>query len=85
MVAMDSTIPCCWIEQQRWGGSLFTRDADFLAIAAARQAAGSYFCGVAYAKQGEATFRQCIDDLEFLAECGDLRDVANQVYFIPLH
>jgi hypothetical protein len=45
---------------------VFTRDSDFLAIAAARQAAGEYFIGVVYAKQEVVSYRQCIDDLELL-------------------
>ena len=64
---------------------VFTRDSDFLAIAAARQSAGEYFIGVVYAKQQGVSFKQCIDDLEFLAICGEPTDFENRVHFVPLH
>jgi hypothetical protein len=63
---------------------LFTRDGDFLAIAAARQRLGTYFIGVVFAKQTAVSIGQCIDDLEFLAYCGDLPDFENHVHYLPV-
>jgi hypothetical protein len=63
---------------------VFTRDSDFLSIAAARQVAGEYFIGIVYAKQEVVSYRQCIDDVELLATCGEIADFENRVHFLPL-
>ena len=68
----------------RLGRIVFSRDSDFLAITAARQTAGQYFVGVVFAKQEVVSYRQCIDDLEFLTTCGELADFESRVHFLPL-
>ena len=66
------------------GRVLFTRDDDFLRIAAERQAAGMYFCGVVYAHQQKASLGQCVDDLELIAIAGSPEEFENRVYHLPL-
>lgn len=61
------------------GRVVFSRDEDFLAHAAHRQAAG-----VAYAHQLRATIGQCVNDLELIAKAYDPPDMENHVEHVPV-
>lgn len=63
---------------------MFSRDSDFLADAAKRQAEGLYFSGVVYAHQDCATVGKCIEDLEIIAGACTPDELENQVKYIPL-
>jgi hypothetical protein len=66
------------------GRVLFSRDADLLAEATARQRGGLSFAGVVYAHQLQVTIGRCIDDLEFLATATDPTDLEDRVEYLPL-
>jgi len=66
------------------GRVVFTRDDDFLRIAAERQRDGCYFRGIIYAHQLRTSHRQCIDDLELIALAGSPEEFENRVYHLPL-
>lgn len=63
---------------------VFSRDEDFLAHAAHRQAAGIPFAGVVYAHPLPALIGQCVNDLELIASVYDPVDMANRVEYLPL-
>jgi hypothetical protein len=63
---------------------VFTRDDDFLRIAAERQRDGCYFRGIIYAHQLRTSHRQCIEDLELIAVAGSPDEFENRVYHLPL-
>jgi uncharacterized protein with PIN domain len=69
---------------ERLGRVLFTRDEDFLEIAAERQRNGVFFRGIVYAHQQTVSYRQCIDDLELIALAGSPEEFENRVYHLPL-
>ena len=50
------------------GRILFSRDADLLREATARQRSGISFAGLIYAHQLDATIGQCVEDLELIAK-----------------
>jgi hypothetical protein len=66
------------------GRVLFTRDDDFLAMAALRQKVGIGFKGVIYAHQMRVPIGKCIEDLEIIAKCGVAEDFENDIQFLPL-
>jgi predicted nuclease of predicted toxin-antitoxin system len=66
------------------GHVLFTQDADFLAEAARRQAAGVPFAGVVYGHQQNVSIGQCVTDLELLAKALEPPDMMNRVEHLPL-
>jgi hypothetical protein len=66
------------------GRVVFSRDKDFLAHAAFRQAAGVVFAGVVYAHQRRASIGECISDLELVAKAYDPPDMENHVEHLPL-
>jgi hypothetical protein len=66
------------------GYVLFTEDADFLAEAARRQAAGETFAGVVYEHRQSLSIGRCIDDLQLLASVLDPADMLNKVEYLPL-
>jgi Domain of unknown function (DUF5615) len=66
------------------GRVVFSRDTDFLAEAARRQATGEPFAGVIYAAFADASIGQCVQDLELIAKAGDLTDLADMVMYLPL-
>jgi hypothetical protein len=66
------------------GRVVFTRDEDFLALAHARQASGTPFAGVVYAKQMVVSIGACVIDLEIIAGVHDPADVENSVVYLPL-
>ena len=66
------------------GRVLFTRDQDFFAEAAQRQAAGESFSGVIYAAQTEVTIGKCVEDLELIAVAGEPEDHRDRVVYLPI-
>ncbi len=62
---------------------LFTQDDDLLTEAAIRQRKGIYFCGVIFAHQLNTTIGACVNDLELIAEAGNLQDFENRVEYLP--
>ena len=68
----------------RLGRVLFTRDTDFLAEAAKRQAAGGHFAGIVYAAQMTVSIGQCVRDLHLICEAGKPEDLADMVWHLPL-
>jgi hypothetical protein len=69
---------------EKLGRILFTRDDDFLRIAAERLANGIYFPGIVYAHQRKASIAQCIDDLELIAVAGSPEEFESSVQHLPL-
>lgn len=63
---------------------LFSQDTDLLREAALRQRTNQPFAGVIFAEQDAVTVRQCIQDLELIAQVYDAADIANRVEFLPL-
>lgn len=66
------------------GRVLFTRDDDFLMMAALRQKEGVDFKGVIYAHQLRVSIGKCIEDMELMAKCGEIDDFDNEIQFLPL-
>jgi len=63
---------------------LFSQDADLLREATRRQRAKRSFFGVIYAHQLNVSIRECIEDLELLANVYEPHDIANTVVYLPL-
>jgi predicted nuclease of predicted toxin-antitoxin system len=63
---------------------LFTQDDDLLEEAAKCQRANKPFSGVVYAHQLRVTIGVCVQDLEIIAKSADLKEVENQVIYLPL-
>ncbi len=63
---------------------LVTHDKDFLAIAADYQQAGREFSGIIFAPQNKHRIGGYIDDIELIAHCCSMSEVANQVIYLPL-
>jgi hypothetical protein len=63
---------------------LFSFDDDLLAEAARRQQEGIPFSGLIYAHPLRISIGACIQDLETIAQAGELEDLVNQVVFLPL-
>ena len=66
------------------GRALFTQDDDLLEEATKCQREGIPFSGVIYGHQLRVTIGICIQDLEIIAKSGELKDVENQMIFLPL-
>ena len=66
------------------GRVLFTRDADLLAEAAARQRNGLAFAGVIYAHQLYVSIGECVDYLELIAKASAPSEWINRVGWLPL-
>jgi hypothetical protein len=62
---------------------LFSQDDDLLAEAASRQRNEVYFAGVIYAHQRSLTVRDCIEELELIAQALDPEDLKGRVMFPP--
>lgn len=62
---------------------VFTRDEDFLAIAADLQRRGRHFAGVVYAHQLRESVGRCVADLELIAVAGIPEDFSDQVVHLP--
>jgi hypothetical protein len=63
---------------------LFTQDDDLLAEANRRQAEGMAFAGVIYAHQLRVTIGRCVEDLELIAKVASIKDIINQVVYLPV-
>lgn len=63
---------------------LFSQDEDLLREATFRQRHGMGFSGVIYAHRAHASIRQCIEDLDYLAQVGIPEDFVDCVYYLPL-
>ena len=66
------------------GRVLFSNDDDLLKEAATRQRAGVDFSGVVYVHQSHLPTGRVINDLEILAEVGELGEMVGRVVFLPL-
>lgn len=66
------------------GRALFTQDDDLLEEVAKCQCEGIPFSGVIYGHQLRMTIGVCLQDLEIVAKSGEMKDVENQVIFLPL-
>ena len=66
------------------GRALFTQDDDLLEEAAKCQHEGTPFSGVIYGHQLRVTIGACVQDLEIIAKSGEMKDLENQVIFLPL-
>jgi hypothetical protein len=66
------------------GRVLITQDEDFLVIAATWQDAGWEFNGVVFARHDPSRTRWYTDDIELIAHCCAVSEVANQVIHLPL-
>lgn len=64
--------------------ALFTQDDDLLAIASKYQKNKKTFSGVIYGHQLHVTIGVCIQDLEIIAKNGGLKEIENQIIFLPL-
>lgn len=64
--------------------TLFTRDHDFLVVAARRQREGIPFYGVIFAHQLRVSIGRCIRDMETIARVGEPEDLLNGIVFLPL-
>lgn len=64
---------------------IITQDEDFLVIAASWQESRWEFMGVIFAPQDPARIGLYIDEIELIAHCYSIADVANLVYYLPLH
>ncbi len=63
---------------------LFSQDDDLLTEATNRQREGITFCGVIYAHQLRVSIGVCIQNLELIAKAAEIKDLMNQVQFLPL-
>jgi hypothetical protein len=66
------------------GRVLVTQDEDFLVIAASWQDAGWEFTGITFAPQDNRRIGHYIQDIELIAHCCQIAEVANQVIHLPL-
>jgi hypothetical protein len=66
------------------GRAMVTQDADFLAIAQARQERGESFAGVIYSHPLNVTIGDLVRDLELIAECGTPEDHVDRIIYLPL-
>jgi hypothetical protein len=66
-------------------GRIFvSQDEDFLAIASRWQETGWEFLGLVFAPQEGASIGRYVEDLELIALCCDVAEVANTIYRLPL-
>ncbi len=66
------------------GYVVLTQDEDFLVEAALRQASEQFFAGVIFVPQQTLSVRQCIEELELIANVYEPEDLANRVEYLPL-
>ncbi len=66
------------------GRALFSQDEDLLIEAARRQHEGIPFGGVLYLHPLEGSVRQCLDDLELIAQLAEPEEYLNRVEYLPL-
>ncbi|MGA9770293.1 MAG: DUF5615 family PIN-like protein [Blastocatellia bacterium] len=66
------------------GRILFSQDADLLREAEQQQQSGKRFCGVIFAHQRRVSIRNCIEDLEIIAQAVMPEELANQVEYLPI-
>lgn len=66
------------------GRVVFTQDADFLALATERMAAGEPFATVVYGHQLRVTIGQTIADLELISGTLENAELQNEVIYLPL-
>ena len=67
------------------GHLMFSQDEDLLGIASDWQRMGHHFSGLLFAPQQGVGIGRCVDDLELIARCCSLDELANRLFFIPLH
>ncbi len=63
---------------------IFSHDDDILVEAVQRQRSGKEFFGVIYAHPLKVSIGICVKDIELLAKFADIKDIENQVIFLPL-
>jgi predicted nuclease of predicted toxin-antitoxin system len=63
---------------------LFTQDDDLLVEAKSRQTRAICFIGLVFARQSRVSIGICIQDLEMIANLGELDEFKNRVQFLPL-
>ena len=63
---------------------LFTQDQGFFREASERQEQGAQFAGIFFAAQHRLSYRQLIEDLEYVAKCSQQEDWVNQINSLPL-
>ena len=66
------------------GRVLFTRDDDFLRIAAEWTSQGRHFSGVVYSHPRKVDIGGAVRDLEIVARALEPEDIRNRVLFLPL-
>jgi predicted nuclease of predicted toxin-antitoxin system len=63
---------------------LFTRDADLLGEAVARQRSGALFAGIIYAHQMQVTIGQCVENLELIAKISTMDEWIDRIEYLPM-
>jgi predicted nuclease of predicted toxin-antitoxin system len=63
---------------------MFSRDADFVSEATARQRRNEPFAGLIYAHQLRVTIGRCVQDLELIAQCSEPDGFLNPIEHLPL-
>jgi predicted nuclease of predicted toxin-antitoxin system len=63
---------------------VFTEDQDFFKEAAQRQRAGLPFSGVFFMTQQKLSYRECIDELELIAQCTSWEEWNSQINSLPI-
>jgi hypothetical protein len=66
------------------GRVMVSQDEDMLTEGTRRQRNGIHFAGIFYAHQLGITIGQFINNLEVLALCGEPRDYADRVEYLPV-
>ncbi|MGD9853324.1 MAG: DUF5615 family PIN-like protein [Planctomycetaceae bacterium] len=64
--------------------AMVTYDDDFLAEAAMRLRTGEHFGGMVFVHPTGLTLGQLIEQLQIIAECMTLREIQNQIVYVPL-
>ena len=72
------------IRSAELGRVMFSQDADFLSLAAAKQRLGDLFAGVIYAHQTSISVGECVNELHLVAEACTVEELANRVLYLPL-
>lgn len=66
------------------GRIIVTFDEDFLVLGSEWLQADKRFAGIIYAHALRISIRQCIDDIELIANVGEMKDYANYIEFLRL-
>jgi predicted nuclease of predicted toxin-antitoxin system len=66
------------------GRLLLSQDQDLLRIANEWQTSGRPFAGLVFTHQEGPSIGLCIDDIELIAQCYSVEEVANRVIYLPL-